>query len=63
MNTRDLTELLMRERGLPWDDLVMRWGMMQRVSACLNHWKRVKKMLKSSPGPGQLLNWEFVNSP
>jgi hypothetical protein len=63
MNTRDLTELLMRERGLPWDDLVMRRVMMQRVSACLNHWKRVKKILKASPGPGQLLNWEIAEQP
>src|ERR1700719_3449368 len=63
MNTRELTEVLMRERGLPWDDLVMRRTMMQRAGACLNHWKRVKKMLKASPGPGQMLNWEIVQRP
>ena len=59
MNTRDLTEVLMRERGLPWDDLKTRRTMQQRVGACLKHWEK-KGTLKSSPGPGQMLNWQIV---
>lgn len=59
MNTRDLTEVLMRERGLPWDDLKMRRTMQQRVGACLNHWKR-RGTVTESPGPGQMLNWEIA---
>jgi hypothetical protein len=59
MNTRDLTAVLMAERGLPWDDLRTRRTMQQRVGACLKHWAN-RGTLKSSPGPGQLLNWEVA---
>jgi len=59
MNTRDLAEIVMRERGLPWDDLKARRTIHQRVGACLNHWMH-RGVLKSSPGPGQMLNWEVV---
>jgi len=58
MNTRDLAEIVMRERGLPWDDLKARRTIHQRVGACLNHWKN-RSVLKSTPGPGQMLNWEI----
>ncbi len=60
MNTRDLTEVLMRERGLPWDDLVTRRVITQRVGTCLGHWVK-KGALRSSPGPGQMLNWEVAS--
>jgi hypothetical protein len=59
MNTRDLTEVLMRERGLPWEDLKARRISQQRVGACLRHWVD-KGTVKSSPGPGQLLNWAIA---
>ncbi len=59
MNTRDLTEVLMRERGIPWDDLKARRTIQQRVGAALNHMKG-KGVLASSPGPDQLLNWEIA---
>ena len=61
MNTRDVTEVVMRERGLPWNDLVMRRVILQRVGACLNSWKR-KGVVKPSPGPGQMLNWELADA-
>jgi hypothetical protein len=59
MNTRDLTEVLMRERGLPWDDLKTRRTIQQRAGAALNHMKG-KGVLKATPGAGQLLNWEIA---
>lgn len=59
LNTRQLTEVVMRERGIPYDDLKARRVMIRRVGAALNNWKRVKKVLKSSPGPGDTLNWEI----
>ena len=61
MNTRDLTEVVMRERGLPWDDLKTRRVILQRVGACLNSWKRTG-VVKPSPGPGQMLSWEVIGS-
>lgn len=59
MNTRQLTEIVMKDRGLPVDDLKVRRIMQQRVGSSLNNWKRVKKVLKSSPGPGDMLIWEI----
>lgn len=59
MSTQDLTRVLMRERGLPYDDLKARRTILQRVGACLNHWKR-RGVVKASPGPGQMLNWEVA---
>ena len=60
-NTRDITEIVMRECGLSRGDLNTRRTILRRGGACLNHWKRVKGMLGSSPGPGRMLNWEIVN--
>jgi hypothetical protein len=37
--------------------------LIQRVGACPNHWKRVKKMLGSFPGPGQMHKWEIAEQP
>ena len=34
----------------------------RRVATYPNHWKGLKKMLKSSCGPGQMLNWEIASS-
>ena len=35
--------------------------MTQRLGACLNHSKRLKKILRSAPGPGQMLNREIMD--
>ncbi len=59
LNTRQLTEIVMRDRGIPLDDLKAKRVMLRRVGASLNNWKRVKKILKSAPGPGQTLIWEI----
>jgi len=59
LNTRQLTEIVMKDRGMRVDDLRARRIMQQRFGASLNNWKRVKKILKSSPGPGDMLNWEI----
>jgi hypothetical protein len=59
VSTSDLTEVLMNRRGLSVDDLRLRRTMLQRVGAMLNHWKRAKRVVKSSPGPGQMLMWEI----
>jgi hypothetical protein len=59
IRTTDLTEALMKRRGLSVDDLRLRRTMLQRVGAMLNHWKRVKRFLKSPPGTGQMLMWEI----
>lgn len=59
LHTQALTEILMRERGLPYDDLVARKTILRRVGACLNHWKR-RGVVTASPGPGQMLNWQVA---
>jgi hypothetical protein len=63
LNIRDTNEVLTLERGLQRDPLKMRRSIPRRVGACLNHWKRVKKMLRSSSMPGQMFNWEIATSP
>jgi len=59
LNTRQLTEIVMKERGLPVDDLKARRVLLRRVGVSLNNWKRVKKLLRSYPGPGDTLTWEI----
>lgn len=59
LSTRHLAEVVMKGRGMPLDDLKVRRIMQQRVGASLNNWKRVKKVLKSTPGPGDMLMWEI----
>ena len=41
--------------------MMVRPTMLKRVGAHRNHWKRVKNILGSSPGPGQMLNWEIAD--
>lgn len=54
---RDLAEIVMRERGLPVEDLKLLRVMQGRVGSMLNHWKRVKKVLAASRGPDGILRW------
>ncbi|MGH6888444.1 MAG: hypothetical protein ACREHF_04495 [Rhizomicrobium sp.] len=64
LTTRDLTLVLMRERGLRTDDAKLVRLMQQRVVATLGHWKR-RGYLKSSPAndvKGTLL-WEIADDP
>ncbi|MEJ0025492.1 MAG: hypothetical protein WDN01_05635 [Rhizomicrobium sp.] len=46
LNTWHLTELLMRERGLPPDDTKLYRTMEQRLRASLNYYRRTKGVLK-----------------
>jgi hypothetical protein len=59
LSTADLTRVLMAERGLPHDDLKARKTILRRVSAALINWRH-RGIVKSSPGPGQMLNWNIV---
>ena len=63
LSTTDLTERVMRERGLDQNDVALRRTMGRRIGACLNHWRRVRHVVKSMPGPGQVLLWEIVEQP
>ena len=50
----------MKERGLDANDLALKRKMGQRVGACLNHWRRVRGVVRSMPGPGMVNLWELV---
>lgn len=60
LSTVQLTERVMRERRLDLNGARLWQTMGRRVGACLNHWKRVRKIVRSLPGPGQVLLWEVV---
>ena len=60
LSTTALTERVMRERGLDLNDTRLKQTMGRRVGACLNHWRRVRGVVKSMPGPGQVNLWEVV---
>ena len=60
LSTSDLTERVMKERGLDLNDAPLRRTMGRRIGACLNHWRRVRGVVKSMPGPGQVLLWELT---
>jgi hypothetical protein len=32
----------------------------KRVGACLRHWEKDRKAIRSMPGPGQVKLWELV---
>lgn len=59
LSTGDLTEILMRARGLPVDDKRLRHTMLERVGSSLNSLRRKKGVVKSSPGTGKMLMWEL----
>jgi len=59
LSTTDLTERVMKERGLDLNDVALRRTMGKRIGACLNHWRRVRHVVKSIPGPGQVNLWEL----
>lgn len=61
LSTGDLTERVMKGRGLDVTDAALKRVMSRRVGACLNHWQRVRHVVKSMPGPGQTLLWQLVD--
>jgi len=60
MTTTALTDAVMRARGLDVKDSRLHRLIQNRVGACCNHWKRVRGVLKSMPGPGGVLIWEIL---
>ena len=60
MSTHAITDAVMKERGLDVTDAKLHRLMQQRVGACLNHWRRKRGVLKSTPGAGGLLVWEVI---
>jgi len=59
LSTSELTDRVMRGRGLNMDDAKLRQTMGKRVGASLNHWRRVRGVLESMPGSGQVLYWQI----
>ena len=59
LSTTELAERVMRDRGLNMEDARLRQTMGKRVGASLNHWRRVRGVLESLPGPGQVLYWQI----
>lgn len=52
-----LTEHVMKMRGLPLDDNKLCRTMVQRTHACLKHWRK-RGWVRSLKGPDGLLVWE-----
>jgi hypothetical protein len=52
LSATQLTERVMRERGLNLNDAKLRRTMTHRVGACLRHWKRERGVIRSMPGLG-----------
>lgn len=61
LSTVQITERVMQDRGLDPNDKRLRLTMSHRVGACLSHWKRVRGVIRSMPGPGQVLLWELAH--
>ena len=59
LSTTELTDRVMRERGLNMKDAKLRQTMGRRIGASLNHWRRVRRVLESLRGPGQVLYWQI----
>jgi hypothetical protein len=59
LSTTELTERVMRERGLNMKDVKLKRTMGRRIGASLNHWRRVRGALESLKGPGQVLYWQI----
>lgn len=62
LTTWELTEIVMRERGLSVDDHKLCRTMQMRVRACLNHYRDERATLRSLRGAGGLLVWEVVSA-
>lgn len=59
LSTTELTDLVMRERGLNVDDAKLRQTMGRRVGASLAHWRRERGVLESFRGEGQVHYWRI----
>lgn len=59
LTTTEPAERVMQERGLDMNNVQLKRTMGRRVGASLNHWKRVRGLVTSMPGPGQVNMWEI----
>jgi len=57
--TSNITELVMKERGVDTNDKALCNVMGKRVGACLRHMARKRGTIRSLPGPGQQNMWEL----
>jgi|SRR5665213_139400 len=58
--TSQITDAIMKARGLDQNDKGLCRLMAKRTTANLMHWKRKRGLIRSMPGPGQQLLWEIV---
>lgn len=57
--TNELTEVVMRARGLDIDNAALFRIMSKRVGACLRNLKTGRGLVRSMPGPGQQHIWQI----
>jgi len=55
----ELTEVVMRARGLDVENVTLFRVMSKRVGACLRNLKNERGVLRSMPGPGQQHLWQM----
>jgi len=62
LTTNEVTEAVMKERGLDIDNPSLFRTMSKRVGACMRHWKNERGVIRSMPGPRQQHLWQIVPS-
>ena len=60
LSTNQVTEAVMKARGLDTNDKGLCRLMSKRTFANLKHWHRKRGMVRPMPGPGQEFMWELV---
>jgi hypothetical protein len=60
LSTNQVTEAVMKARGLDTNDKGLCRLMAKRTFANLKHWHRKRGMVRPMPGPGQEFMWELV---
>ena len=60
LSTNQITQRVIRDRELDLNDKRLCATVSRRVGSCLNHWKRLRGVIRSMPGPSQVLLWELV---
>jgi hypothetical protein len=60
LSTTEITRRVMDGRGLDMSDAALSRVIAKRVGACLRHWEKERKAIRSMPGPGQVKLWELV---
>lgn len=60
LSTAALVDLIIRARGLDRTDAKLRQTLGKRLGASLRYTERVRGLIRSLPGPGQMNMWELV---